>query len=73
MKQALGPKVRDEDIMSLVRKDVTAKYRPPSSDWRDSEAQKQAKIDKKIQETFVRMKKSSKLNKLLSEQIQNIS
>ena len=37
LKDALGDLVSEHDIMKMVRDDVSANYRPSSSDWRDSE------------------------------------
>ena len=44
---------------------MTVNYRPPEEDWRETEIQKKIKLEKKVQDTFELMRKSSKVNKLL--------
>ena len=72
LKEALGNSLQEEEIMRLVRDDVSAKYRPPSAAWKDSEIKKKRKFDLKVKETFDQVKKSSKLNKYLFESLQVI-
>ena len=48
-----------------MKDDVTSWWKPNEDDWRDSEKQTQAKLDKKVNDTFELMKKSSKANKLI--------
>ena len=52
-------------MYQLVKDDVTSWWKPNEDDWRDSEKQTQAKLDKKVNDTFELMKKSSKANKLI--------
>ena len=67
LKDSVGHLVSDEILYQMVREDVTAKWRPPSGDWRDTEAIKAQKLDAKVQETFEKMMKGGKVNKLIKD------
>ena len=71
-KDTFGKFLSDDRLMQLVRDDVTATWRPASSDWRDTEKQEKAKLDKKVKETFELMQRSSKVNKLIGVEFATI-
>ena len=71
-KDTFGKFISDKRLMQLVKDDVSATWRPASSDWRDSEQQEKEKLNKKIQETFELMKKSSKVNRLIGVEFATI-
>ena len=65
--------IPDDRLIDVVRQDVSVNYRPDSADWRDSAMEQQRKMELKVQETFSLMKRSSKVNKLISDSLQSIS